>query len=192
MLEVEVVVIGKTHTSEYDLVHVGTQGHLGHHIIVWLVGVREERNLLSGHESVVEVDAGYARRDDLARLTSLVRVHGRTAYLSDFALHLRTAVDRMSVCVEEASGKPLAHLQHRRLAEESDGCIGRDAFGSGENLERYQIALGLDDLRKSAVHNGKLIVGHTLRAQGNRSLGDGFQLCVCFLICLICHCSGYF
>ena len=47
LAEEQVVVVGKTHTAEDDLVNVGSQGHVGHHLVVRLVRVGEERNLLS-------------------------------------------------------------------------------------------------------------------------------------------------
>ena len=47
LAEEQVVVVGKTHTAEDDLVHIGSQGHVGHHLVVRLVRVGEERNLLS-------------------------------------------------------------------------------------------------------------------------------------------------
>ena len=47
LAEEEVVIVRQTHTAEDDLVHVGSQGHVGHHLVVRLVRVGEERNLLS-------------------------------------------------------------------------------------------------------------------------------------------------
>ena len=47
MLEEEIVIIRKSHASEYDLVHIRTEGNVGHHLVVRLVRVCEERNLLS-------------------------------------------------------------------------------------------------------------------------------------------------
>ena len=102
MAEEQVVVVSKTHTAEHDLVYVGTKGHVGHYLVIWLVRVGEKRNLLAGNQRVVKVDARDTRRDQLARLTTLVRVHRRTAYLSFFAFYLRAAVDGVSVGVDEA------------------------------------------------------------------------------------------
>ena len=63
VLEVEVIVVGESHAAEDDLVHVRTEGHHaeghhGHHLVVGLVRVGEERNLLSRYQRVVQVDTG--------------------------------------------------------------------------------------------------------------------------------------
>ena len=47
MSEIQIVVVGKSHAAENYLVHICPQGHLGHHIVVRLVRVGEERDLLS-------------------------------------------------------------------------------------------------------------------------------------------------
>ncbi len=79
-------------------------------------------------------------------------------------------------------------MEARSLTEESDLGIGRDAFRSGEDLKRDDRTLGLYDLCKSAVNNGKLIVGNSLGLQRYCGLGYAFQFRIDFLICLICHC----
>ena len=47
MTEEKIVVIRKSHTAEDNLVHIGTEGHVGHHLVVRLVSICEERNLLA-------------------------------------------------------------------------------------------------------------------------------------------------
>ena len=103
MTEKEVVVVRKAHSSEDDLVHVGSQGHVGHYLVVRLVRVCEERNLLARYDGVVEVDPGDSGRNQFRRLAPLVRIDGRTADLTYFAFHLGTSVDRIAVGVEETS-----------------------------------------------------------------------------------------
>ena len=140
----KVVVVGQAHAAEDDLVHVGAQGHVGHHLVVGLVRVGEEGDLLAGNQRVVEVDAGDTGRDQLGRLAALVGVDGRAADLALFALHLRTAVDGLAVGVEETAGERVADLQGRGIAEEGDFRVGGDAFRAGEHLQRGGVALGAD------------------------------------------------
>ena len=93
----------------------------------------------------------------------------------------------MSIGVEEASGKLVGNLQHRRFAEEGDLGIIRDPFGSGEDLEGHQVALGPYDLGQFSLYDGQFVVGHALGAEGDRRLGDAFKLGIYFLICFVCH-----
>ena len=188
--EEEVVVVAQTHAAEDDLVHVGAQGHVGHDLVVRLVRVGEERDLLAGDQGVVEVDAGDAGRDQLGRLAALVGVDGRTADLALLAFDLGTAVDRLAVGVEEASGELVAHAEGRRCALEGDLGVGRNAFRAGEYLEGDAVALGLDDLGQLAADRGQLVVRYALRVEGYRGLGDGLELRVCALECFRCHRSG--
>ena len=181
--EEEVVVVRQAHAAEDNLVDVGAQGHVGHHLVVGLVRVGEERNLLAGDERVVEVDAGDAGRNQLRGLAALVRIDGRTADLALLAVDFGTAVDRMAVGVEETAGELVGDLEGRRLAEENDFCVGRNAFRAGENLEGHEIALGADHLREAAGHDGELIVGDAGGAEGHRGLGDALETGIYSLIC---------
>ena len=52
VLEEVVVVVGHTHAAEDNLIDLGAQGHHSHNLVEGLVGVCEERNLLSGDEGV--------------------------------------------------------------------------------------------------------------------------------------------
>ena len=64
----------------------------------------------------------------------------------------------MSVCVKETSCKLVAHMYRRRLSEKAYCRVGRNAFGSREDLKSDEVSLGLYYLGKSAVHNGKLVI----------------------------------
>ena len=116
--EEQVVVVRQTHSAEDDLVHVGPERHIGHDLVIGLVGVGEEGNLLSGYDGVVQVDAGDSRRDDLGGLAALVRVHGWAADLALLAFDLGAAVDGLAVGVEEASCELVAHDERRGSSEE--------------------------------------------------------------------------
>ena len=43
----KVVIVAQAHAAEDDLVHVGSQGHVGHDLVVRLVRISEERDLLA-------------------------------------------------------------------------------------------------------------------------------------------------
>ena len=185
--EEEIVVVAEAHTSEDDLIDVGTEGHVGHHAVVGLVRVGEERNLLPGNQGVVEVDAGDTRRDEFRGLTALVRVHGRAAHLALFSFNLWASVDGMAIGIEETAGELLADFQGRRFSVEGNFGVGRDAFGAGEYLQGHQVSFGLDDLGEAAFDCGKLIVADACGVQGHGGLGYGLQAGIYFLICFICH-----
>ena len=55
--EEQIVVIGKAHSSENDFVHVRSKSDIRHNFVIRLIRISEERNLLSRHDSVVQVDA---------------------------------------------------------------------------------------------------------------------------------------
>ena len=56
VLEIEVVIVGQTHTAEDDLICLCAECHVCHHLVVRLIRIGEERNLLSGNEGVVQVN----------------------------------------------------------------------------------------------------------------------------------------
>ena len=141
-----------------DLVHVRTEGHHGHHLVVGLVRVGEERNLLAGYQRVVEVDAGDTRGNQLRGLLSLVRVDGRASDVAAFSLHLRASVDRPAVGVEETPGQVLAYVEGGRFSEKCHFGVCRYAFGTLEYLEGDGVFLHLHHLGQAAVHSGELIV----------------------------------
>ena len=186
VLEIEVVVVGQTHTTQDNLVGFGTQCHVCHHLVVRLVGVSEERNLLSGDEGVVQVDTCDTGSNQFARLLTAHGVHTRTANLHFLTFHGRSAVDRLAVGVEEASCQLLTHLERRCLAEEHHLRIGRDTLGTLEHLQGYIIAHNLNDLSQFAIHGSEFIVTHPLGFQRASSLGDSRNLGVNLLKCL-CH-----
>ena len=183
MAEEQIVVVAQSHAAQDNLVHVGAEGDVGHYLVVGLVRIGEEWNLLTGHQGVVEVDAGDAGGDELRRLAALVRVHGRAADLALLAFNLRPAVDGMAVGVEESARKLVGYLEGRGFSEEGDFRVGGDAFGSGENLEGDQVSLGTYDLGQAAGHHGQLVIAHTGGPERNRGLGDAFQLGIDSLVC---------
>ena len=103
VLEVEVVVVGQTHTAEDDLIHLCAQGHVRHHLVIGLVGVCEERNLLTGYQGVVQVDTGNTGGDKFRRLFTTNGVHGRTTDLHLFTFHYGSAINRFTVSIEETA-----------------------------------------------------------------------------------------
>ena len=185
--EEQIVVVRQTHSAEDDLVHIGPQGHVGHHLVVGLVGVGEERNLLSGDYGVVEVDSGDSRRDDLRRLAPLVGVYRRSADLPFLSFDLRASVDGLAVGVEEASRELVAYDERRGSAEEGYFGVGGDAFGAGEHLKGHEVALGLDYLGELAVHGRELVVGNSPGVERHGRLGYGLEMRVCSLKCFCCH-----
>ena len=68
----------------------------------------------------------------------------------------------MSIGIEETTCQIIAHVECRRVAQEGYGCIGRDALCAREHLESHHRALGLYDLCKPGIHNGKLVICHTV------------------------------
>ena len=110
-----------------DLVGLGTQRHIGHHGVIGLVGVGEERDLLPRHDRIVQVDAGNTRGDQLRRLDTAVRVYRRAADLARLALDDLTAFERLAVGVEEASREVVRHAQLGRFAVEDHFRVGRQS-----------------------------------------------------------------
>ena len=75
ILKVEVVIVRHTHTAQNDLICFSTQCHVCHHLIERLVGVGEERNLLTGYQCVIQVDTGNTRCNQFRRLFTAHRIH---------------------------------------------------------------------------------------------------------------------
>ena len=181
-----VVVVGHTHTAQDDFVGLGAHGHQRHHLVEGLVGVGEEGNLLSGHQRVVEVDAGNAGGNQLGGLLAAHRVHRGAADGHFLALDFRSAVDGLSVGVEETSGQLVADLQRGRLAEKGHFGVGGDATGAFKHLQRDLVALDFHHLSQTAVDGGQLVVAHALGFQRTGGLRDLADFCIYFLECL-CH-----
>ena len=186
VLEIEVVIVGQTHTAQDNLVCLCTQCHVRHHLVVRLVGVSEERNLLSGNEGVVQVNTCDTGSDEFARLLTAHGVHTRTTDLHFLTFHIRSAINRVAVGVEEASCQLVAHFQRRCLAKEHHFCIGGDTLRALEHLQGYIIAHNLNDLSQFAIHGSEFIVTHPFGFQRASCLGDSRNLGVNLLKCL-CH-----
>ena len=181
-----VVVVGHTHAAQDDLVSLGTHGHQCHHFIERLVGVREEGDLLSGHQRVVEVDAGNAGSNQFGGLLAAHGIHRGAADGHFLALDFRSAVDGLSIGVEETSGQLVADLQRGRLAEEGHFSVGRNAAGAFKHLQRDLITLDFHHLSQTAVDGGQLVVAYALGFERTGGLRDLADLCIYFLECL-CH-----
>ena len=186
-LEVQKVVVRKTHAAQDDLVGLGAQGHVGHHGVVGLVGVGEEGDLLPRHDRIVQVDAGDARGDQLRRLDAPEGIHRRTADLAGLALDDLAALERFAVGVEETPREVVRNAQLGRLAVEDDLGVGGQALGSGENLQRDVLAHNLHHLRQLAADGGQFVVADARGAQRHGSLGDVVNLGVYLLKCSCCH-----
>ena len=104
ILEIEVIVVGKTHTAEDDLVGLCAQGYVCHHLVVGLVRVSEERYLLTRDKRVVQVDTRNTRSDEFRRLFTAYRVNRRASDFYFFSFDIRSAIDRLAIGIEETSG----------------------------------------------------------------------------------------
>ena len=111
VLEIEVVIVGHTHGAKDDLISFSTKCYVSHYLVVRLIRVSKERNLLTGNEGVVEVDACNTGSDKLRRLLTANGVHRRTANLHFRTFHFRTTINRIAISVEETAGELVAHLQ---------------------------------------------------------------------------------
>ena len=102
---------GTTNTAQDNLVGPSTQGNHRHYLIERLVGVGKKRNLLSGYQRIVQVDTGNTRSDQLGRLLTTNRVHRRTTDFDIFTFGNGTAIDRITIRIEETAGQLVAHFQ---------------------------------------------------------------------------------
>ena len=184
--EEEVVVIGHTHTSQDNLVGLGTQCHHGHHLVEGLVGVGKEGNLLSAHQGIVEVDTGNTCGNEFAGLLAPHGIHAGTSDFHVLALYHGSAIDRVSVCIEEATGQLFTHLERGALAQEYHLSIGGYARGALENLQCDIIAHNLHHLCQLAVDGGQFIISHALGLEAACGLRYLAYRCIYFLKCC-CH-----
>ena len=187
ILEVQVVVVRHTHTTEDNLISFRTQGYVGHHLVERLVGVCEERNLLSGHQRIVQVDTCDTGCNQFGRLLTAYRVHGRTADFHFLTFDGRTAVDRIAESVEETSGKLVAHFNGRSLAQKHHLCIGGDTFSTLENLQSHIVTGNLHHLGQLAVYGCQLIIPYPRSFQRARGFRNLSNLSIYFLKCFCCH-----
>ena len=86
LLVVKVVIVRQTHTTEDDLVALGTKCYECHHLVKGLVRVRKEWDLLSRHERVVEVDTCDTSSNQLRGLVTTYRIDRGTTDLYILAL----------------------------------------------------------------------------------------------------------
>ena len=156
-------------------------------MVIRLVGVGEEGYLLTRHQSIVEVDTGYTRGDELRRLLTLVRVDGRTAYLALLSLHIERAEERLAESVEYVASQTVAHFEAGRLTVEYDLGVGGDALGAGENLQRHFAAVYAYHLRQTSAHRGQLVVTYVGGAHRNGRFGYVVYLGIYFSECLCLH-----
>ena len=151
----------------------------------------QEGNLLTRDERVVEVDAGNTRGDEFAGLLTANGVHRGATNFHLFAFNLRSAVDGLTISVEEASCQLVADLEGRTLAEEHNLCVGRDTASSFEHLQRHIVTDYLHHLCQLAVDGCQLIVADTFRLERTGSLRYLAYLCIYFLKCCTHNLKGF-
>ena len=187
VLEVKVVIVRHTHTAKDNLVSLRTQSHIRHHLVERLVGVGKERNLLSGHQRIVQVDTCNTGCNQFRRLLTAHRIHRRTANFHLLTFNGRTTVDGVAKGVEEASGKLLAHFDCRSLAQEYYLCIGGNTFRTLKHLQSHFVAGNLHHLGQLAVYGRQLVIPHSGCLQRTRSFRNLSNLGIYFLKCFCCH-----
>ena len=180
-----VVIIRHTHATKDNLIHLGTQSHERHHLIEGLVGVGKEWNLLTRHQRIVQVDTCNTCCNEFRGLLAAHGVHRGTANLHFLAFNLGTAIDGVSVGIEEASGQLFAHLQRGSLAKKHHFGIRRDATRAFKHLQGHVVACNLHYLSQFAVDGGKLIIAYSLRFEGD----GGLRYLAYFCIYLLKSCS---
>ena len=190
ILEVQVVIVGQTHTAQDDLVHLCTQGYVGHDLVVGLVGVCEERNLLTGHQRIIQVNTGNTGSNQFGWLFTTYRVYRRSANLDFLTFDSRSAIDWFAVGVKETSCQLVANLQRGSLAQEYHFGVGRNTFRTLEHLQGYLITHDFHHLSQFAVHGGQFVVTNAFGFQRTGCLCNGGNLCVDFLKSF-CHISCY-
>ena len=187
ILEIQVVVIRHTHTTEDNLIRFGTQGHVCHYLVKRLVRVGKERNLLSGYQCIVQVDTGNTRCNKFRRLLTANRIYRRTTDLHFLSFNFRSPVDRVAKRIEKTTGKLLAYFDRRRFAQEHDFRIGRDTFGTFEHLQRHFITGNFYHLGQFAIHGAQLVIPHSRRFQRTGSFRNLSDLGIYLLKCFCCH-----
>ena len=134
ILEEEVIVVRHTHTTQDDLIRLGTQGHHRHHLVERLVRICEEGDLLTRHQCVVQVDTSDTGSDQLRGLLTTHGIHRGTANLHLTSFRNWSAINRIAIGIEETSCQLVTHLQRGSLAHEHYLGVGADTLRSGENL----------------------------------------------------------
>ena len=182
-----VVVVCHTHTTQDNLIGFGTHGNECHHFIERLVWVCKERNLLSRHKRIVQVNTSYTCCNQFAWLLTTYRIHGWTSDFHFLTFNLRTTIDGVSIGIEEASCQLLAYFEGWSFSKKNDFCISRNATCTFKHLQGYIVANNLHYLCQFAVNSGKFVISHTCSLQTTSSFGDLTNLCIYFLKCC-CHC----
>ena len=187
ILKVQVVIIRHTHTTQNNLICLGTKCYIRHYLVKRLVGVRKEWNFLSGYQRIVQVDTCNTCCNQFRRLFTTYRVHRRATDLHFLAFDGRTSVNRITESVEETPCKLFAHFQRRRLAQEYYLRIGGDTFRTLEYLQSHIVTGNLHHLGELAVYGSQLVIPYPCcfqRAGSFRNLSD---LGIYFLKCFCCH-----
>ena len=161
IFEIEVVVVSKTHTTKDNFVGFGTEGHVSHNLVVRLVRVGKERNFLTRHESVVQVDTSDTSSDEFRWLFTAHRVHRRTTNFYLFAFDFWTAIDRFAKSVEETASELVANFERWGFAEEDNFGVSRDTFSTTKHLESDIIAHNAHYLSQFAIYCSKLVITNT-------------------------------
>ena len=181
-----VVIVGHTHTTQDNLVGLGTHGHHGHHLIEGLVGVGKEGDLLTRHQGIVQVDAGNTRGNELTGLLTPDGIHTGSAYLHLASFYSRSSIDGVAIGIEEAACQLFAYLQSGRLAQESDFGIGGNASCALKDLESDIVSRDSHHLGQLAIDACQFVVTHALGLEHTGSLGYLAYLRIYFLKCC-CH-----
>ena len=192
ILEIEVVVVGHTHTTQDNFVSFGTESHIRHYLVERLVRVSKERNLLTGHQRIVQVDTCNTGSNQFRRLLTTNRVHRRTTDFDFLTFNVRTTVNRITERIEETASQLFAHLQAWRLAQEHHFGIGRNTFCTLEYLQCHFIAHDLYHLGQLTIYSSQFIIAYTCRLQRTSSLGNLTNLGIYLLKSFCCHYSFTF
>ena len=158
ILEIQVVVIGHTHTTQDNLVCFCTKGHVRHHLVKRLVRVSKERDLLTRNQCIVQVDTSDTCCNQFRRLLTTNRIHRRTTDFYFLTFNFRTTVNRITERIEETASQLFTHLQTRRLAQEYYFCIGWNTFCTLEYLQCHFIAHDLYHLGQLTIYHSQFII----------------------------------
>ena len=186
VLEVQIVVVGQSHTAQDNLICLSAERYVSHHLVVWLVWVSKEWNLLSRHQGIVQVDTCDTSSDELRWLFTANWVHTWTTNLHLLTLNSWSAIDWITIGVEEATSQLLAHLQRWSFAEEHYFCIGWDTLCTLKHLQCHIVAHNLNDLCQLTIHGSELVVTYSFGFQRASCFGDSRDLSINLLKCF-CH-----
>ena len=192
VLEIQVVVISHTHTTQDNLVGFCTESHVRHYLVKRLVRVSKERNLLTRHQCIVQVDTSNTSCNQFRRLLTTNRIHRRTTDFHFFTFNFRTTINRITERIEETTSQLFTHLQAWRLAQEHYFGIGRDTFCTLENLQCHFIAHDFYHLGQLTIYHSQFIITYACCLQRASSLGNLTNLGIYLLKSFCCHYSFTF